>query len=234
MQCVGGACKGLSENCSQTETRQSQTQQDRVSLSLTPLVSSLYHRSHSVPSTSLPPFPLSFMSLIHTCTYICNMEETPTQTCGVYFIGNCESSSVAASHNSDEHPKEYTSTSCSSLLPSPSQAVSTLISRLPSRQASLSASAFERVLTACADSLQLRTAYLTFSCMTHTHRVAPSRLGLQALGRLLCAPSLTADPHWRRFRLAFTSRILDGQYHHLSCDWSSMYVYCNSYDVGCF
>ena len=165
----------------------------------------LYHPLHCLLS-------LSVSCLLYTRVYTYAIWKRLRHKPVVYIsLGIVNHHGVAASHNSDEHPKEYTSTSCSSLLPSPSQAVSTLISRLPSRQASLSASAFERVLTACADSLQLRTAYLTFSCMTHTHRVAPSRLGLQALGRLLCAPSLTADPHWRRFRLAFTSRILDGQ-----------------------
>jgi hypothetical protein len=73
----------------------------------------------------------------------------------------------------------------------------------------VSALAFERVFTACADSLQLKMAFDTFSCMTGTHGLAPTRGGLQALSRLLCSPSLAASLHWRRFRLAFTSRILD-------------------------
>ena len=91
-----------------------------------------------------------------------------------------------------------------------SHAVSTLVAHLPSRQASLSSLAFERVLIACADSLQLKVAFETFQCMTHTHRLAPTRAGLRGLGRLLCSPVLTADPQWRQFRLAFASRILEG------------------------
>ena len=99
-----------------------------------------------------------------------------------------------------------------SLSSSPSHAVSTLVSHLPSRQASVSATAFERVLIACADSLQLTKAYEAFTCMTLTHGLAPTRTGLQGLGRLLCRPALTCNRRWRQFRLAFAYRILEGQF----------------------
>lgn len=94
---------------------------------------------------------------------------------------------------------------------SPSHAVSTLVSCLPSRQPSLSATAFEKVLIACSDSLQMRKAYDIFTCMTVTHGLAPTRPGLQALGSLLCSPVLSSNRQWRKFRLAFTFHILEGQ-----------------------
>jgi hypothetical protein len=97
----------------------------------------------------------------------------------------------------------------SSIPASPSHAVSTLVSHLPSQQASLSAAAFEKVLIACADTLQMRKAYETFMCMALTHGLAPTRAVLQALGRLLCSPDVTANYHWRRYRLAFAFRMLE-------------------------
>ena len=93
--------------------------------------------------------------------------------------------------------------------PSPSQTVSALVSRLPSRQASVSATAFERVLAVCAESLQLRLAYQTFTSMTLVHGLAPTRRGLQGVGRLLCAPALAANRQWRQLRLAFAYRMLE-------------------------
>ena len=94
---------------------------------------------------------------------------------------------------------------------SPSHAVSTLVSCLPSRQPSPSATAFEKVLIACSDTLQLRKAYETFTCMTLTHGLAPTRPGLQGVARLLCSPLFSSNHQWRRFRLAFAFRILEGQ-----------------------
>ena len=95
---------------------------------------------------------------------------------------------------------------------SPSEVVSSLVSRLPPRQASVSAAAFEKVLTVCSESLQLRLAYQTFSSMTLVHGLAPTHPGLQGLGRLLCAPALSAaNRHWRQLRLAFAYRMLEGQ-----------------------
>ena len=94
--------------------------------------------------------------------------------------------------------------------PSPSQTVSALVSRLPPRQASVSATAFERVLAVCAESLQLRLAYQTFTSMTLVHALAPTRRGLQGVGRLLCAPALAANRQWRQLRLAFAYRMLEG------------------------
>ncbi|CAI8006219.1 hypothetical protein GBAR_LOCUS4607 [Geodia barretti] len=100
-----------------------------------------------------------------------------------------------------------TSTHCQS---DPSQTVSALVSRLPPRQASVSATAFERVLAVCAESLQLRLAYQTFTSMTLVHALAPTRRGLQGVGRLLCAPALAANRQWRQLRLAFAYRMLEG------------------------
>jgi hypothetical protein len=100
-----------------------------------------------------------------------------------------------------------TSTHCQS---DPSQTVSALVSRLPPRQASVSAAAFERVLAVCAESLQLRLAYQTFTSMTLVHALAPTRRGLQGVGRLLCAPALAANRQWRQLRLAFAYRMLEG------------------------